>query len=180
MTQEKNNGIVFMQQEFSIGAKMKTEPQVKSISVEEWYKLSASGTEIPVTLKLNGESMRPLIRKQRDAVTVVRVCRELKRGDVVLFLRKDGAYVVHRIWKIKGESIVTAGDNCVECDAPVSASDIRGIVIKAERNGKIINLDSAVSRAFGILWQMTRPLRSVWLKIKKCGAGILKRMRGIK
>ena len=87
-----------------------------SLSVDEWHEIALEGTKIPVTLKLNGESMRPLIRKQRDSVTVIPVYRKLKKGDIVLFKRFDSAYVVHRVNKIDGQSVTTVGDNCTEFD----------------------------------------------------------------
>lgn len=151
---------------------------IKTVSIEKWHELAAGDAGVSVVLKLNGESMRPLIRKQKDSVTVIPVYRELKKGDIVLFARQDGAYVVHRIRGINNGFAVTIGDNCVRFDAPVSVSDIKGIVIKAERNGKIINLDSFFSRFFGILRMQTRPFRMIWLKAKRFGARLIKGLGG--
>ena len=107
--------------------------------------------------------MRPILRKNRDTVTVIPVYRRLKRGDIVLFRRNDGMNVIHRIAKIKGETVVTLGDNCVYRDDPVNLSQVWGIAVSAVRDGKKIRLDSAVSRTFGILPLMVRPFRSLWL-----------------
>lgn len=153
---------------------------IKCISIEEWHEHAVGDAGFSVVLKLDGESMRPLIRKQKDSVTVIPVYRELKIGDIVLFVRKDGAYVVHRICKINAGFVVTIGDNCVGYDAPVPVSDIRGIIIKAERDGKTINLDSAFSRFFGILRMYTRPFRMLLLKARRLGAQFIKGLGGEK
>lgn len=149
-----------------------------SLSVDEWRELALGGTQIPVTLKLNGESMRPLIRKQRDSVTVIPVYRKLKKGDIVLFKRFDSAYVVHRINRIDGQSVTTVGDNCVDLDAPMPLYNVWGIVVKENRGGKILNLDSAVSRAYGRMRMLTRPARSLWRKIKRFSAALVRRLEG--
>lgn len=151
-----------------------------SFSVKEWHELALDGADIPVTLKLDGESMRPLIRKHKDSLTVVPVYRPLKKGDIVLFTRFDGAYVIHRVWKIKGETVITLGDACVDFDAPMPVSSVWGIAVREERNGKIFGLDSALSRAFGRLWMLTRPVRSFWRKILRIGVRIVRRLEGRK
>lgn len=152
----------------------------RSLSVEEWHGLALDGANIPVTLKLDGGSMRPLIRKQQDSVTVVPVFRPLKKGDIVLFVRIDGAYVIHRVWKIKGETVTTLGDACVDFDAPMSVFQVWGIAVREERNGKTLNLDSALSRAFGVLRMLTRPVRSAWKKVLKFGVRTVRRLEGRK
>ncbi len=152
--------------------------EVFDISVAEWHELSLGGADIPVVLRLNGGSMRPLIRKQKDAVTVVPVNRPLRTGDVVLFSRSDGAYVVHRIRSIRGETVLTVGDNCVDFDAPMPASQVWGIAVSLERNGKKICLDSAFSRACGRLRMATIPARRLFKKLLRFGARIKRKLVG--
>ena len=152
--------------------------EVLDVSVAEWHELALGGADIPVTLRLNGCSMQPLIRKQRDAVTVVPVGRTLRKGDIVLFARSDGAYVVHRVRKIKGETVLTLGDNCVDFDAPMPASQVWGLAVCLERNGKKIRLDSAFSRACGRLRMATRPVRLLWKKLLRFGARTKRKLVG--
>ncbi len=151
-----------------------------SLSVEEWHELSLGGADVSVSFYLSGESMRPLIRKLKDKVTVVPVYRSLKKGDIVLFKRSDGAYVVHRINKINNSTVVTIGDNCVDFDSPVSVADIWGIVTDTQRNGRKLKTDSPAFRMLGIFIMSTRPFRSLYKKTKKLGAVVLKRLRGAK
>lgn len=152
--------------------------EVLDISVAEWHELSLNATDIPVTLRLNGCSMQPLIRKQKDIVTVVPVNRPVRTGDIVLFARSDGVYVIHRICKIKGGTVLTIGDNCVDFDAPMPASQVWGIAVSLERNGKKIRLDSSFSRACGRLRMATRPARLLLKKLLRFGARTKRKLVG--
>ena len=103
------------------------------ISIEEWHKLAKDGAQIPVSFVIDGDSMRPLLRNGKDKVTAVPVYRNLKKGDIVVFARNDGAYVCHRVWKIKNETVVTIGDGCYGFDTPLHISQVWGIVTKKEK-----------------------------------------------
>ncbi len=129
------------------------------ISVTQWHELAHEGIFAPVTIKLYGSSMQPTIKREKDFVTIVPLNRALKKGDVVLFARKDGAYVVHRVWKAKNNTVTTVGDHCADCDAPMPLDCVWGLAIRVEKNGKIISLDSANARAYGKLLMHTRRLR---------------------
>ncbi len=138
-----------------------------SISIEEWHELAADGTKIPVSFIIDGDSMRPLMRKGKDKVTAVPVYRKLKKGDIVLFARNDGVYICHRVWEIKGETVATIGDACYGFDTPMHISQVWGIVTKKEKNGKAAKLDSALSRAYGRLWMSLRWLRIIRRDVKR-------------
>ena len=137
------------------------------ISIEEWHKLALEGAGLPITITLDGNSMRPLIRKGIDTVTIIPVYRKLKKGDIVIFARNDGAYVCHRVWKIKNETVVTIGDACYGFDTPLHISQVWGIVTKKEKNGKETKLDSALSRVWGRLWMSLRRLRIIRRDVKR-------------
>lgn len=140
------------------------------ISIEEWHKLSTDGSGIPITIALSGNSMRPLITRGEENITIVPVYRRLKKGDIVLFVRRDGAYVCHRIRKIIGDTVTTIGDACYEYDAPLHISQVWGIVTKKEKNGKETKLDSALSRIYGRFWMSLRWLRIIRRDIKRLSA----------
>lgn len=132
----------------------------RSISIKDWVTMTNAGCGFSVDIYINGESMRPLIRKGKDLVTIEPVTRCLKIGDVVLFT--DGKrYVVHRIIRImeNGNRIETMGDNCVVPDRLLKKEQVLGLVTRYERNGKIHTLDSEKSRQFGIFWNKLLPFR---------------------
>ena len=137
------------------------------ITIEEWRKLTEDGAKIPVSFVINGESMRPLMRLGEDTVTAVPVYRRLKKSDIVVFARNDGVYVCHRVWRVKGDFLVTIGDACYGFDTPIHISQVCGIVTEKERNSKRTKLDSALSRAYGRVWMSLRRLRILRRDIKR-------------
>ena len=50
-----------------------------------------------VPLVISGGSMTPFLAPGRDIVYLSKADRILKRGDMVLYQRKNGDYVLHRI-----------------------------------------------------------------------------------
>lgn len=123
----------------------------KNITVEEWVEYAKQGFPIPITTVLHGISMEPLIRYKKDKVTIVPI-KTIQEGDIVLFERSDGAYVVHRVFSIKDTMVQTWGDNCAYADAPIPISKVLGHIISVEKNGKVIELDTPFQRQKGIEW----------------------------
>lgn len=62
---------------------------------------------------ISGVSMLPLLRQSKDAVRLVKPQRELSVGDVPLYKRPSGQYVLHRIAKVNKRSYIIRGDNCI-------------------------------------------------------------------
>lgn len=133
---------------------------VRSISMEQWHAWSKTGSAPAVTTRLYGDSMGPLIRREKDEVTIQPLSRKLKRGDIVLFRSEYGRYVVHRVWKLQKQQVQTLGDNCWEPDPWMPYDDVLGQVICMKRNGRVIWLDHAVARGIGRVWMALRPLRN--------------------
>lgn len=139
---------------------------IRRISVEHWHRLALAGEEIPVKICLDGDSMRPLIRRGADKVTVVPLRRPVRPGDIVLFADPDGRYVVHRVWKCGKNKVVTLGDHCNKPDAPLDADRIWGIVTKLERGNRVLTLDTAPARFLGRIWMTLLPVRMGYYKIR--------------
>ncbi len=155
---------------------MEKDIKTLTLSVEEWHSLALEGVMSAVQVSLVGDSMRPLIRKNTDTVTVAPVYRDLKKGDIVLFRRDDRDYVVHRIKRIVDGKVITLGDRCVDFDAPIPISSVWGIAVKLQRGDRNLNLDSCFCRAVGKVIMATRPVRYVLKKLVRHCANILKKV----
>ena len=88
--------------------------ETRRLTIPQWRELAQSGTVLPMRIPLDGDSMRPLIRRGKDMVTFLPVTRPLQRGDVVLFEYPAGRYVAHRIFRISfdedtGRSLLEPG-----------------------------------------------------------------------
>ena len=80
---------------------------------------------VPVPVK--GVSMRPFLRNA-DFAYLVRLPEKLKRGDIVLFQRLNGQYVLHRVYKIPERgNYLMLGDGQLEPE-PVTESQLRAKV----------------------------------------------------
>lgn len=143
------------------GIRLDSTVKTRSVSIEEWCSLAGTGEVMPIRIQLDGISMQPLVRRKRDYVTVVPVRRELKKGDIVLFLDKKTRYCVHRVNKIDGDRIRTLGDNCFNYDGWTDRDKILGLVVSLERNGKKYNLDSDTFRFYGKVRMSILPLRQL-------------------
>lgn len=140
--------------------------RIRSLPIEEWHRLGLEGSMLPVTICLEGDSMRPLIRRGIDRVTILPLSRPLEIGDIVLFHGGPGRYVVHRVWKMRDGSVKTLGDNCFYPDPWMPLENVWGIVVKMERGGRTYRLDSAASRNFGKFWMAIHPARNFYRRCR--------------
>lgn len=99
-------------------------------------EMLAGGME--VTFTTNGDSMQPLLHN-KDSVTVKRADTYRKK-DVVLFRRLDGSFVLHRIVKIKGDTVYTQGDSLFSEDSPIETSQILGKAVAFLKKGRTVKI----------------------------------------
>ena len=70
-----------------------------------------------------GVSMEPMLHERESTVVLELPQGRLQRGDVVLFRRQNGQYVLHRIIRVRGgqaqggQSYLIRGDNCLGHEA---------------------------------------------------------------
>lgn len=107
-----------------------------------------------------GYSMYPMFVPGRDAAVIKKAqISRLRRADVVLYRRKEGILVLHRIAKRKGNDFYMVGDNQVNLEGPLEAEQIKGILLSFVRNGRTISVRNPIYRGCASLWLMLRPLR---------------------
>lgn len=154
---------------------MTQETLIRSIPMEMWCELAKERSAPPVTISLEGDSMRPLIRRGKDPVTIIALDRPLAKGDVVLF-RLGERYIVHRVWKLEDGRVRTFGDNCWNPDPWIPMTQVLGLVVKYSRNGKVHRLDTQQARTWGRCWMALHPLRIMYLRCRNLAARIVKRI----
>jgi hypothetical protein len=88
-----------------------------------------------VRLRVTGSSMLPAIWPG-DMLTVRRAgIEQVRLRDVALFTR-EGRLFAHRVVARGGRYVVAQGDTVPSPDAPVTASELLGVVVDVSRNGK--------------------------------------------
>lgn len=152
--------------------------KIRELTVAQWRLLTQEGAWIPVRIQLNGSSMQPLIRRMQDYVTVQPLNRPLKTGDIVLFADDAGRYVVHRVWKLEPDRVITLGDNCPHPDSPLRYDQIWGLVTKLERGRIRVDLDSGASRLYGRIWMRLCPIRRLYRRLRALAGRIYRRRKG--
>lgn len=144
---------------------MTPKTETRSITMDSWCALAREGAAPPVTICLEGESMRPLIRRGRDPVTIVPLRRALLKGDVVLF-RLGERYIVHRVFEIGDGMVRTFGDNCLNPEPWFPQEQVLGQVVCFSRGGKTCRLDTPAARAWGRAWMAVHPVRVCYKRLR--------------
>lgn len=150
----------------------------RALSIPEWHRLAEEGNAPPVRIMLNGGSMHPLIRWNRDYVTVVPVKGETGIGDIVLFWDADrDRYVVHRVWDIKDGRVMTWGDHCKEPDGWLPLDAVWGKIVLIERGKRRIIPDPKKGVRWARFWHKGG---IVYRKYKMYRAAIERRLKKLK
>jgi len=116
--------------------------------------------------KIKGTSMFPFLKNQKDSVRLAPITNELKKRDIVLYRRSNGAYVLHRIIKIKDNVYSMVGDNQRAIETPIYRDQILGIVTHLIKGEKEIDVKKNKKyRFFSWCWCLSLFVRACILKI---------------
>lgn len=124
--------------------------------------LAEGARDVPVPVK--GISMRPFLRDQ-DTVYLSPVEKPVKPGDILLFQRPGGRYILHRVHRSLGDgNYAMLGDNQTAPET-ISPVDIRGIVT-------FVRIGDREFRPGSLRWEFfARPWR--WLAFLRRPIGYL-------
>lgn len=119
----------------------------------------------PVPLVITGNSMSPFLVHGRDTVYLSNVKRPFKRGDIVLYRRINGQYVLHRIYKIEGDNLCMVGDAQTQLEHDIMPQQVLAIVTAVRRKDKINKSGSFWWEFFEKIWIRMIKLRPYIVKI---------------
>jgi hypothetical protein len=119
-------------------------------SQNNFFELSEAESAIREVLDSGGEfefrprgtSMLPLIKEGRDSVTIVKPRGRLKRGDVALYKRSNGKFVLHRVIRVLDTEYIMCGDNQVIPEQGITEEQIIAVVSKFRIDGILYTADS--------------------------------------
>ena len=143
--------------------------QLSTLPLEELMPILSAQLESGgrATLVVTGNSMYPTFRNRVDAVYLTPVKRPLKRGDLILYRRENGQYILHRIVsKPKNGKFFCTGDNQWELE-PVADAQVLALVDGFVRDGKTCPEGDRRYRAWVVLWVWLRPVRRPILSVGK-------------
>lgn len=116
-------------------------------------------------LTVTGNSMTPTLHHLKDKVELVSVQeRPIKKGEIILFQRRSGDCILHRVLRVEEKFLVVNGDaqNWVES---VSPGRILGVVSRIKRGDRWVGCDGRRYKAYVTLWRLSMPLRPMIFKI---------------
>ena len=114
---------------------------------------------------VTGGSMSPFLASNRDYVYLEKPKRKLKKGDVVLFIRQNGDYVLHRIKRISTEGYYLTGDRQTTLEGPVKREQIMALVTSVKRKSKILTPKSLIWQFYEKIWINTVCIRPILFKL---------------
>lgn len=112
-----------------------------------------------VPLVISGGSMVPFLVHGRDSVYLSKVTAPLKRGDMILYRRDNGRYILHRIWRIEKESFTMVGDAQTVLEPGIRPDQVLARVTSVRRKGKLLRSGSFWWEFFEKVWIRIVPLR---------------------
>lgn len=113
----------------------------------------------PVSIPVSGISMCPFLHPG-DQVFLELTQGKLKKGDVVLFTRPTGQYILHRIRKMNPDgSFTMMGDNQTWTEKVASAEQIHAKVVAVQRRGKMSKPGNGDWWFYENLWRWCAPVR---------------------
>lgn len=112
-----------------------------------------------VNMHVLGSSMAPFVVHERDVIYFKKPEKKLCKGDIAFFQRKNGHYVVHRIYKVKGNQYYFVGDNQTVIEGPIDEGQIFAEVIRVKRKGKMIGPGDFWWEFFARVWIRIIPVR---------------------
>ena len=105
-----------------------------------------------VSTIVSGSSMTPFLSGNRDYVFLEKPPKKLKTGDIVLFTRETGDYILHRIKKVKDNNYYLVGDRQTNIEGPVPFERIHCVVTAVRRKGRMLSKKSPLWFFFGKIW----------------------------
>ncbi len=114
--------------------------------------------EKSVILSTRGRSMQPLIYEGKTKVLIEPLKDKPQKGDLLLWLRKDGTYVLHRMVGEDEKHYLLLGDNCIHVNH-ANKKRVIGIATSICRNGKWFSVTDRRYMMYVRIWTALFPFR---------------------
>lgn len=120
-------------------------------------ELTEEGHEVSMTIA--GNSMSPFLIHNRDVIWFKKPDRPLKPGDMVFYQRRDGRYVMHRLYAIREDGYYMVGDAQWQIEGPLAREQIFALITRVKRKGKMIQPGDFWWWFFRKVWLHMIPVR---------------------
>ncbi len=155
-------------------------PQPKCVSMEEMSPLLLGLIDegVDVNILVTGNSMRPMLTHLKSTVTLTKCDpKSLKKGDIPLYRRENGQYVLHRIVRVHKSTYDIIGDHQTEIERDVPKENVLCVVKEFTHKGKTYSCVQPCYRMYAFLWRWSVPFRGIMLKTKRFFVKFFKRKK---
>lgn len=111
-----------------------------------------------VELTTTGSSMRPMLWHRKSRVRLAGA-EGLKRGDVPLYQRDSGAYVLHRVVRVEPEGCTMCGDGQWSLERNIRPEQVIAVMTHFTWRGRWISRENPAYGCYWRLWLALRPMR---------------------
>lgn len=130
----------------------------QSVIMEEISRLISEGKTVSITAK--GYSMNPFIMHLRDQITLGPWKDEqITKGAVVLAKDIKGRFIVHRIIRRDGDTIILMGDGNIGITETAMAQDVIGLMYSVTKKERTYSVKSLRWRLYSWFWKILTPVR---------------------
>ena len=113
-------------------------------------------------LMVTGWSMQPMVFNRRDSVVIQPATGTEGAGDVILYQRENGRYVLHRILRKCRKGLVLCGDNQFFTER-IARHQVLAVVTGFTRNGKKYQVTDKGYKTYVFWWVALHPVRWMYL-----------------
>jgi hypothetical protein len=110
--------------------------------------------------------MKPMLIENQDSVVLVPITNDPVTGDIVLYRRDNGKFVLHRIIRVTPEGYLISGDNQYELEE-VSRRQMLAVVGGFTRKGRSHTLREPGYRLYRWAWVKLFWLRKPYIKLRR-------------
>ncbi len=126
-------------------------------------------------LTVTGNSMLPLLRHRRDCVTLIPPGKEIA-GDILLYRRENGQYILHRFLAVRAEQYICCGDNQYQ-EETINREQVLAVVDGFTRKGKTYTLQHPIYRLYCFVWVKLFTLRPLYIFMRRLAGRIYRKIR---
>lgn len=145
---------------------------MNKVSLADYYPLIQETLDRGGTfsLTITGTSMYPFIVGGRDKVTLSPLPEKLKKNDLPLYRRANGAFVLHRIVKVCEDGTFTCcGDHQWWLEKRLRREQMIGVATEFIRKGKKLTDKNLLYRIYRTVWTWVLPFRRHFFRFyEKC------------
>ena len=130
-----------------------------------------------VELTVSGNSMWPMLRNQTSRVRLAPVSH-LRKGDLPLYRRADGKFILHRVVGVSDGAYNCCGDNQWHIETGLEKKQMIALVTHFTYKEHWVSVDNRLYRAYWRVWVAVRPLRRLVFGGLRRVKQVLRRLRG--